>query len=254
MAAWTRLSKAASRGPVIAAALGLLTATAWWALFRWQAEMNGLSMEEMWMPPTGTWRWTPTDFALIWSMWLIMMLAMMLPVVTPMAVLIHRIGRGREAPIGLPSFLAGYFLLWIGFSVLVTLLQWQFHALGWLSPMMEARGGTVSGAILMLSGAYQFTPWKIACLSHCRSPMGFLFTHGRRGGLPLGLRHGFHCVGCCWAEMLVMFAVGVMNLLWMGLITLAVVAERYVPGPGENLRKILGAGLMAWGGIQWIGA
>lgn len=253
MAVRTRLSRSASRGTAISAVLGALTASAWWALYRWQTETDGLSMDAMWMPPTGTWRWTYTDFALTWSMWLIMMFAMMLPVATPMAVLIRRIDRGRDARIGLPAFLAEYFLLWIGFSVLVTLLQWQFHALGWLTPMMEARGGAVSGTILILSGAYQFTPWKIACLSHCRSPMGFLLAHGRRVGLPLGLRHGFHCVGCCWAEMLVMFAVGVMNLLWMGLITLAVVAERYVPGPGEKLRKILGAGLLAWGCIQWIG-
>lgn len=254
MAVGPRLSQTAWRGTLIAAGLGTATVAVWWVLYRRQAEMKALPMEGMWMPPAGTWRWAFTDFGLAWSMWLIMMLAMMLPVVTPMVVLIHRIDwEPKEARISPPAFLAGYLLLWVGLSIFITLLQWQFHGLSWLTPMMDVRSATVSGTILILSGAYQFTSWKVACLNHCRTPMGFLLTHGRRGGLRLGLHHGFYCVGCCWAEMLVMFAVGVMNLLWMGLITLAIVAERYVPGPEGNVRKLVGIGLIAWGCIQWIG-
>jgi predicted metal-binding membrane protein len=255
MAVGPRLSKSAWHGALIAAGLGTAVIFAWWALYRQQVERNALPMDRMWMPPTGTWRWALTDFGLTWSMWLIMMLAMMLPVVTPMVVLIHRIGRGgqKEARISLPAFLAGYFLLWVGFSLFMTLLQWQFHGLSWLTPMMDTRSVAISGTILILSGAYQFTPWKTTCLSHCRTPLGFLLTHGRHGGLRLGLHHGVYCVGCCWAEMLVMFAVGVMNLLWMGLITLAIVAERYVPGPEGSVRKLVGLGLVVWGCLQWIG-
>lgn len=255
MVASPRFSQTAWRGALIAAGLGTATVFAWWALYRQQVEMNALPMERMWMPPTGTWRWALTDFCLTWSMWLIMMLAMMLPVVTPMVVLIHRIGRGgqKEARISLPAFLAGYLLLWVGYSLFMTLLQWQFHGLSWLTPMMDTRSTAVSGAILMLSGAYQFTSWKTACLSHCRTPLGFLLTQRRRCGWRLGLHHGVYCVGCCWAEMLVMFAVGVMNLLWMGLITLAIVAERYVPGPEGVIRKLVGIGLVTWGCTQWVG-
>jgi predicted metal-binding membrane protein len=255
MLAWLRLfSQTAWREVLPTAGLGTATALAWWALHRQQAERSTLPMEGMWMPPTGTWRWTFTDFGLTWSMWLIMMLAMMLPVVTPMIVLIQRIGRARRKGerISLPAFLSGYLLLWTGFSFFMTLLQWQFHGLSWLTPMMDARSTAVSGTILILSGAYQFTPWKTACLSHCRSPLGFLLTQRRRAGWRLGLRHGLYCVGCCWAEMLVMFAVGVMNLLWMGWITLAIVAERYVPGAEGSVRRLVGIALVTWGCTQWV--
>jgi predicted metal-binding membrane protein len=117
--------------------------------------------------------------------------------------------------------------------------------------MMDAPDPVVSGTILILAGVYQFTPWKAACLSHCRTPMGFLLSHGSHGGLRLGLHHGRYCLGCCWAEMLVMFAVGVMNLPWMGGITLAIIAERYVPGAGDSVRKLAGVGLLGLGLDQW---
>lgn len=247
-----RISKNSIQGPLIAAGLSAATIAAWWALYRQQAAMNSLPMDGMWMPPTGTWRWSLSDFGLTASMWLIMMLAMMLPVVTPMVLLIARIGRGRpqEARIHLPAFILGYILLWMAFGIVATLLQWQFHGLNWLTPMMDSRSPKVSAAVLLVSGLYQFTPWKMACLSHCRTPMGFLLSHGRpgwRGGLRLGLHHGLFCVGCCWGEMVVMFAVGVMNVLWMGLITLAILAERYLPGAQESVRKLIGYGLIAWG-------
>jgi len=257
MAASAKISKGTVQGLLIAAGLGAATIAAWWALYQQQVAMNSLPMDRMWMPPIGTWRWSLTDFGLTGAMWLIMMLAMMLPVVTPMAVLIARIDRSRrsDARINLSAFLLGYIALWMGFGIIVTLLQWQFHGFNWLTPMMDSRSSIVSGAILIVSGIYQFTPWKTACLNHCRTPMGFLLTHGRpgwRGGWRLGLHHGLYCVGCCWAEMLVMFAVGVMNVLWMGVITLAILAERYVPGPQESVRKLIGLGLIAWGCALWL--
>lgn len=248
-----RLSRSAIQGLLIAAGLGAATIAAWWALYRQQSVMDALPMDRMWMPPTGTWRWSLTDFGLTASMWWIMMLAMMLPVVTPMALLIARTDRGRssEARIRLPAFLLGYLVLWLGFGLVATLLQWQFHRFEWLTPMMNSRVSAVSAAILIAAGCYQFTPWKIACLNHCRAPLGFLLAHGRPGwvgGLHLGLHHGFYCIGCCWAEMLVMFAVGVMNVLWMALITLAILSERYLPGAHAKIRKAIGVGLIAWGG------
>jgi predicted metal-binding membrane protein len=244
---------AALSGLAIAAGLSAATVAAWWALCA--QRMATLPMDRMWMPPTGTWRWSPVDFALTWSMWAIMMLAMMLPVATPMTLLVHRLGRAKERRASLPAFLAGYFLIWMGFSVAAALLQWLFHGLNWLTPMMEAGNPAVSGAILVLAGVYQFTPWKAACLSHCRTPTGFLLSHWRpgwAGGLRLGLHHGCYCLGCCWAEMLVMFAVGVMNAPWMGGITLAVVGERYLPGSAEWVRRLAGVGLAGFGLAHWL--
>lgn len=244
-------------GVLIAAGLGSATVAAWWALYAQQAAMSTGPMDGMWMPPTGTWHWSVLDFGLVFGMWATMMLAMMLPVAAPMALLVHRVGGNGQAAgkIGLPAFLLGYFLVWMGFSLAAAGLQWLFHGLRWLTPMMDASNSAVSGTILALAGAYQFTPWKAACLSHCRTPMGFLLSHGHPGGwsgLRLGLHHGRYCLGCCWAEMLVMFAVGVMNVLWMGAITLAIVAERYLPGSADPVRKLAGIGLLGFGMAHWL--
>ncbi|MGZ8245458.1 DUF2182 domain-containing protein [Methylomagnum sp.] len=257
MAAAIRRSASAFSGPLIAAGLSSATVAAWWALYAQQVSMSSSPMDGMWMPPTGTWHWSALDFGLALSMWAIMMLAMMLPVATPMALLVHRLGRSGPAAgkMNLPTFLLGYFLVWVGFSVAATGLQWLFHGLRWLTPMMDAGNGAVSGTILVLAGLYQFTPWKAACLSHCRTPLGFLLSHGRPGGwggLRLGLHHGRYCLGCCWAEMLVMFAVGVMNLPWMGGITLAIVAERYLPGSADPVRQLTGIGLVGFGLAHWL--
>lgn len=247
----------ARSGLLIAAGLSTLTVIAWWAFYAGRAAMSAPSMDGMWMPPTGTWAWSSLDFGLVFSMWATMMLAMMLPVATPMAVLVHRLDRGGPAAgrISLAAFLLGYFLVWTGYSVAATGLQWLFHGLRWLTPMMDTAYPAVSGTILVLAGAYQFTPWKAACLSHCRTPLGFLMSYGRpgwRGGLRLGFHHGRYCLGCCWAEMLVMFAVGVMDLPWMGGITLAIIAERYLPGSADPVRLLTGAGLLGFGLAHWL--
>lgn len=239
-------------GSLIAAGLATAAAASWYA----QLHRQSLPMERMWMPPTAGESWSQADFGYAWSMWAIMMLAMMLPVITPMAVMVARANRSAATKlrIALPPFLAGYLLVWAGCSAAMALLQWRFHELGWLTPMMDSGSSTVAAAILLLGGAYQFTRWKTACLNHCRAPMGFLLSHWRpcwRGSLRLGFYHGGYCLGCCWAEMLVMFAVGLMNLPWMALITLALVAERYLPGGAGHVRRLVGGGLIAWGLALW---
>lgn len=254
MAILTRRSAGAASGRLIATGLIAATAAAWWALYAQQPTVSSPPMDEMCMPPAGTWNWSATQFGLSFCMWAVMMLAMMLPVATPMTLLVHRLGRSgpMAARISVAAFLLGYFLVWIGYGLGATGLQWLFTGLRWLTPMMDAANPALSGMILILAGAYQFSAWKTACLSHCRTPLGFLLSHGRRGGLRLGLQHGRYCLGCCWAEMLVMFAVGLMNVLWMGGITLAIIAERYLPGDGNSIRKLTGIGLMGYGMAQWL--
>ncbi len=88
------------------------------------------------------------------------------------------------------------------------------------------------GIVLIGAGLYQLTPWKYSCLSHCQTPMHFIMAHwrsGRLGALRMGAHHGWYCAGCCWALMAVLFVVGVMNLAWMGLLTLAIFMERVGP-------------------------
>src|SRR5690606_35067500 len=101
---------------------------------------------------------------------------------------------------------------------------------------------------------YQFLPVKNACLTHCKSPMGFLLNEWREGvsgALIMGIRHGATCLGCCWAQMLVMFAVGVMNLPAMALITLLVIAEKWLPVKSSVICKAGGVIFIAWGALLW---
>ena len=116
---------------------------------------------------------------------------------------------------------------------------------------MSSASPLLGGAILILAGMYQLLPLKGACLSHCRSPLGFFSTgwrEGTFGALRMGFRHGSYCVGCCWALMALLFVAGVMNLLWVAAIALFVLAEKVVPN-GRLMGRITGvalAGLGLW--------
>jgi predicted metal-binding membrane protein len=118
-----------------------------------------------------------------------------------------------------------------------------------LSPAMAASSPYLAGAILIAAGAYQLSPWKGACLTHCRSPLGFLMTHwreGRFGALQMGARHGAYCLGCCWALMCVLFVVGVMNLVWVAALTAFVLLEKAGPA-GAIVARVAGAAMVLAG-------
>jgi predicted metal-binding membrane protein len=114
---------------------------------------------------------------------------------------------------------------------------------------MAAQSAALAGGIFLLAGLYQWTPLKNACLSHCQSPLAFLtkeWREGAWGAFVMGLRHGLFCVGCCWALMALLFAAGVMNLLWVAAIAIFVLAEKLLPR-GLLLGRASGALLVAWG-------
>jgi hypothetical protein len=127
-----------------------------------------------------------------------------------------------------------------------------------LFPIWKSSCPRAAGVILLAAGVYQLTPFKRACLTHCRSPLGFLMTHwrgGTRGALLMGLRHGAYCLGCCWALMGVLFAVGVMNLVWVAALSLFVLMEKSGPA-GIVIARFAGAAMIAFGGLlasgyQW---
>ena len=151
-------------------------------------------------------------------------------------------------------FLAGYLLSWLLFSILISGIQWPLHETGLLNPMMDSRSYLLSGFTLVLAGVYQWTPLKDVCLNQCRTPLGFIMTawqEGKTGALRMGFHHGLFCVGCCWALMLILFAVGVMNMLWVILITLFVLVEKIVPVSPKYIRSISGLSLIIWGGY-WL--
>ena len=115
--------------------------------------------------------------------------------------------------------------------------------------MMGRVAPITGGVLLILAGLFQWTPLKDSCLEHCRSPMGFLTTHWREGtpgALRMGLHHGAYCLGCCWMLMVLLFVLGVMNLPWVAVLTIVVLAEKVLPG-GVYISRGLGAGLIVWG-------
>jgi predicted metal-binding membrane protein len=202
--------------------------------------------------------WSATDFVFMFAMWAVMMFAMMLPSVTPTVMIYERVRAKREeagrafVPTG--GFVAGYLLIWIGFSLAATVLNWWLHTNGVLTSMMGRVAPTAGGVLLIVAGLFQWTPLKDSCLAHCRSPMGFLTAHWREGAIGtvrMGLHHGIFCLGCCWMLMVLLFVLGVMNLPWVAVLAIIVLAEKTLPF-GRYLSRSLGLGLIAWGG--WLAA
>lgn len=189
------------------------------------------------------------EFAPVFFMWSVMMAAMMLPTALPAAGVFAALDKRRaRKPGGAYAFVLGYLLAWVFYSALAAALQLALHA-GGLLDAAGAAGELAGGATLLIAGLYQWTPWKLACLKKCRSPLGFLlqfWRDGPAGAARLGLRYGWYCVGCCWALMAVMFAVGVMNLLWMAVITAFALIEKAFP-PGIGARRFAGWTLSLWG-------
>ncbi|MGR8931773.1 MAG: DUF2182 domain-containing protein [Gammaproteobacteria bacterium] len=225
-----------------------------WAYLAYQAwQMQHLPMSEMWMAPTGLTDWQVGDVAWVFGMWAVMMAAMMLPSALPMLNAFSRYCQRDSSarPSRTLWFASGYLLAWLAYSLVLTLTQWLFHGWTWLSPMMENRQPWVAATILLIAGIYQFTAFKNACLSHCRSPFAFLLHHwrpGNVGALQIGFNHGLTCLGCCWAQMLVMFAVGVMSLAGMLIITSLVFVEKTAPVSSGKLRVGIGLLFIFWSG------
>jgi predicted metal-binding membrane protein len=184
------------------------------------------------------------------ALWQAMLVAMMAPTVAPWILAYGRLvadGPG-PGPIGpTVSFAAGYFAIWLAYAVAASVLQLALATAGLLGG--DAVSPLVAGGVLLAAGIFQFLPVKQACLTHCRNPLSFLLARWR-GGPPhafaLGARHGAYCVGCCWLLMLTGFAVGLMNLAWMAVLTVVMAVEQTVPG-GPWVGRLFGAGLVLWG-------
>ena len=129
-------------------------------------------------------------------------------------------------------FSLGYLTSWAAFSLVATLAQWALHSAALLSPMERTTSSVLEGVLLLAAGVFQWTPLKHACLSRCRTPLGFLLNEwreGARGAFIMGIRHGTFCVGCCWLLMALLFVTGVMNLLWVAIIAAFVLIEKVLP-------------------------
>jgi predicted metal-binding membrane protein len=196
---------------------------------------GGMTMDAA-MDMTAIESWTPTYFVAMFLMWAIMMVGMMVPSAAPMILTYAALARqkdGSQSPlVSTGAFTGGYLLAWTAFSLVATLLQWGLSSLALLSPMLVSTSPYLGGGILIVAGLYQLTPYKNACLVHCRHPVQYFMAHwqkGRAGALRMGLHHGIYCVGCCWFLMMLLFFGGVMNLVWIAAITVFVLLEKVIP-------------------------
>lgn len=193
------------------------------------------------------------SFLTLFTMWTVMQVAMMSPTAVPMLLMFAKISRHRR-PEASPYpdsaiFFAGYIVVWAVFSAIVALVQMRLQSADLLSPMMASSSPWLAGGILIAAGLFQFSRLKQACLNQCRSPVTYLMTEwreGRGGALLMGLKHGAHCVGCCWILMALLFVAGVMNLFWMAAITAFVLVEKLTP-QGELFGRVGGALFIIWG-------
>ena len=196
-----------------------LTAVAWWSTADRMAGMDA-------GPGTDLGR-----FGWFLGVWVVMMAAMMLPSLTPTLALYTSMTRGRgvSRPV---LFAGGYLVIW-GLAGVVAYGLFRFGSELFGGQLAWHRGGRwLASAVLVLAAVYQLVPLKDVCLSKCRSPVGFLlgsWDEGRLGALKMGSMHAGWCVGCCWALMAALFALGVMSLTWMALVAALIVLEKTIP-------------------------
>ncbi len=199
--------------------------------------------------------WSASHFLFMFGMWAVMMIGMMTPSVAPMvllhAALARRSAAGSHPLASTGWFAAGYLLAWTVFALLATALQWGLEAAALVAPMMAGTSRRIGGAMLIAAGVYQWLPLKDACLTQCQAPLAFVQRHGgfqasASGAMRLGLRHGVYCIGCCWVLMLLLFAFGVMNLLWIAGLMAFVLLEKLLPAR-LNFARLAGAAVIAAG-------
>lgn len=234
-------------------AFGLATVT----LLSWGYLLTGAGME---MPSMSARMetaqapgWSPAQAVLMFIMWWVMMVAMMLPSAAPMILLFSSVAKRAGKPGSTSIFVSGYLLIWGGFSVVATLMQWQLAQTGLLTGM-RANSQMLAGLLLLVAGFYQLTPAKHACIKHCQSPLQFVTEHwrpGPHGALLMGLQHGSYCLGCCWALMALLFVGGVMNLAWIGGLAAYVLIEKLIPK--WRYLNLLSACLLITAGVILLG-
>lgn len=255
---------------VVGVALTILAVAAWLYLLRLPATMatDDVSMTGMRAMPAMPAATTPgsqaphwTDVGALTVMWAVMMVAMMTPAAAPMIATFAAVHRRRAVTgrVAVPTviFVLGYVAVWTAFSVLAAVTQSWLHWKALLSSSMAPTTPLLGGALLIAAGVYQWTPLKRTCLHACRSPLSFLTTHwrgGRRGAVVMGLYHGLYCLGCCWALMALVFAAGVMNLVWVALVAVGALVEKVSPrgdlvGRFAGLMLFVAGVVVVWRGL-----
>jgi predicted metal-binding membrane protein len=230
--------------------LAAITALSWLYVYRQMGAMEG--MTDIAMPAVFA-PWTIADFALNLGIWWAMMPGMMLPSAAPMVLTFAAINR-RKRERGQPFvpamvFTLGYLIAWGLFGVFATFADWGLERAALISPITGRLSPILGAIVVTVAGIYQLTPLKSVCLTHCRSPFDFVLNHWREdtgGALRMGIEHGLYCLGCCWFLMALLFAAGIMSLLWMGAITVFVFVEKLFPA-GQWIARVSGIAMLGFG-------
>lgn len=248
---------------VIALALVAITGLAWlYVVTGAGTGMSTIAMTTWQFPPPRPatlmpGAWDGAYWLTMLLMWWVMMIAMMVPSAAPMILLYARVFRHGQARgqisdplVPTAAFAGGYLACWLGFSALATVLQFALERAGLVHGMwMWSTNRWLTAGLLIAAGVFQLTPLKLACLAHCRAPAAFLAEHwrpGRLGAFRLGLEHGAYCLGCCWSLMLLLFAAGIMNLVWIAGLAILVLIEKVSPF-GVRLAPVIAAVLIGAG-------
>jgi len=179
-------------------------------------------------------------------MWAVMMAAMMTPSAAPSYMLYARMSKRALAS---AAYLAGYLGTWCTVGVAYALAHFALQESGLIAAGMRLASAPLGGAILIAAGIWQWSPAKARCVSHCRSPLGFLINDwrdGTGGALVMGAHYAVWCVGCCWPVMAVLFVAGAMSFVWAAAISIFILAERLLP-LGRPFDRAVGVGFVAWG-------
>jgi predicted metal-binding membrane protein len=230
----------------------LVLAAAGWAVVAWQtsASRGGMAMA------MGDGRMELTmgmEAPLFLAMWVAMMVAMMFPTATPMILVFHRIqaSRRKRSQQYIPTsiFVASYLLVWSMFGAVAFFAASMVGELAHRVPFVDEQAARIGGFVLIAAGLYQLSGLKRACLSKCRSPIGFLISSWRdgwSGALRMGISHGAYCLGCCWLLFVILFPLGVMNIAAMLAITVLIFAEKSLSF-GERAASLAAVTLVAYG-------
>lgn len=176
-------------------------------------------------------------FLRVLLMWSLMSAAMMAPTALPAFATYDDLGHSTETRFA--HLVAGYLSIWLGFSVFAAAMQMVLFRADLVGAFGDSQSTLLSAFLLLVAGAYQFSPVKEACLNKCRAPLNFFMQHWDEGPWKNGVRLGLVCLGCCWALMLLAFVGGTMNIAFMGLATLIMIFEK-LPDIGRWVTKPLG--------------
>jgi predicted metal-binding membrane protein len=233
---------------IVLASLVAIVGVAWAYLLGLSRAMSGMDdMPDMAMEPVAG------SFLLTTIMWSVMMVGMMLPSATPMILLFTMVQRkqGAYPVLTTGAFAVGYIIIWGGFAVLAASLQMALAEMALLSPSLTLVSARVGGATFLAAAIYEFSPIKNRCLTQCINPLQFATSHWRpgvEGALRMGVIHGAFCLGCCWVLMLLLFAAGVMNLIWVAVLAALVLLQKTLPN-GRMTTTVTGIVMLGIGVI-----